>query len=103
MGSFGMKTKVQGGTKAILRRLAVMRRHRFELGNWMINSIHSSWFRKGWRGRTEEDDLGVFKFAHKNPPKFDFDAEAIVNRFAGRGVWEEWSRDGTTVARGAMS
>ena len=103
MGSFGMKTKVQGGTKAILRRLAVMRRHRFELGNWMIKSIHSSWFRKGWRGRTEEDDLGVFKFAHKNPPKFDFDAEAIVNRFAGRGVWEEWSRDGTTVARGAMS
>lgn len=103
--SFGLKTKV-GNAKNILNRLQVVKKNRFDLGNFMVSDQYSWWFKKGFRGPTEADKLGVFRFPHVHDTSFEVNQEMIFKRFAGRDasrLWEDWNNDGTIVVPSVMS
>ena len=92
-----MKTKI-GNTEDFLTRFRHIKKNRFSLGNFMTSSEYQSWFRKGYRGKTQEDDLGVFRFPNIPNSEFDIDQEKIFKRFAQEDTWKEWNENGTTVA-----
>lgn len=97
----GIKSKT-GGKEQLSKRFEVVRRHRFELGNFMTSTQHSGWFRKSHRGDIPSDYLGSLRYKPLPPAEWDYDACDVLERFAGAGAADHWEKDGTMIVVGAM-
>ncbi|KAF8472149.1 hypothetical protein BDZ91DRAFT_717333 [Kalaharituber pfeilii] len=99
----GIGLKVKSGSRnELTRRLHYVYENRFALGDLTV--ARSSWFKKDYRGRVPEDDLGPMKYVPRGKGnEWSFNAEKVFIRYAGANAWDEWLSNGTTIARGTMA
>lgn len=54
-----------------------------------------AWFRQQQRPSIPQDELIIYRFPHRAPAHFAFEASAVLERFAGEGAWQTWLDRGT--------